>query len=621
VANINLRSAPFVLLDDSRAPHMASDSFLFHSPDHIITAQDYDALNEALMAIDAAYAAGFHLAGWISYEAAVAFEPRLKPQMSVHADKPLIWMMATHHRERLSPDEIVELFHQAACGNERCSEIQVGKPASDAAAYLKAVKQVQDYIEAGDVYQINLTFPLPVSVKGDPLALYQKLRRSQPVPYGAYIDTGTEKILSLSPELFAEKLGGTLTAQPMKGTAPRGRNEAEDKIASNFLKNDEKSNAENLMIVDLIRNDLSRIALPGSVSVTALFETEKYPTLHQMTSTVKAQAKTGLMPSELLAAMFPCGSVTGAPKVRAMEIIQQLEVNPRGIYCGTIGHFSPASDHRPERWALNVPIRTLCLKADHSGRLSIGSGIVADSDAEAEYEECLLKARFAQTARPDFSLIETLRLEPKGYLYLDRHLDRLKSSACYFNFAYDYDAIKQALADHAAAFENRGTRRCRLLMDPFGHVCISSSELKCDILINQLPTPDSQNSETVCLSETPVDSRDVFLQHKTTHRNLYTAAYEGARNAGHADILFFNEQGLLTEGAVSSIFVRKNKIWHTPPTTDGLLPGIMRAELLAENNNITERSITRTELLTADAIYIGSALRGLRLVKIVPESM
>lgn len=616
MASTDFRAAPFILLDDSRAPHLAGDSYLFHSPEHIITARTLDEVGAALAAMDAAYAAGLHLAGWIAYEVAAEFEPRLAKHIRVHPEEPLIWMMATHHRIRLTPADLKEQFHQSSRGNERRSAIEVSEANSSRAEYLSALNRVQNYIAAGDVYQVNHTFPLPVHIEGDTLALYRKLRSSQPVPYGAYIDTGAEKILSLSPELFVEKIGANLTAKPMKGTAPRGRNNTEDQTASAFLKNDEKSIAENLMIVDLIRNDLSRIAQPGTVSVPALFETEKYPTLHQMTSTVTAEAVSALEPSQLLAAMFPCGSVTGAPKVRAMEIIQALETEARGIYCGTIGHFSPPSGGRPEHWALNVPIRTLCLKAEQSGRLNIGSGIVADSNPAAEYEECLLKAAFVHTHRPEFCLIETMRLEARGYSYLRQHLERLESSALYFDFAFNRGAVEQNLKDHAAAAECIGALRCRLLLDQSGNVSLSSNLLDNSATLMHLPTADPQNTATVCLSQQAVNSGDIFLHHKTTHRRTYDEAFQRARLEGHADILFFNEHGLLTEGAISSIFVRNGTQWYTPPTSDGLLPGILRAELLKTNEHLIEQSFTRADLLAADAVYIGNALRGLRLVEI-----
>ena len=629
MTNIDLRSTPMVLLDDSRAPHMVGASLLFHSPDHIIRADTFTEVPAALKAIDAAHADGLHTAGWISYEVAAAFEPRLAARLTKKADEPLIWMIATRHRARLSPAELEELFHLGAHGNQRIAEIKLKDAPHNRHAYLKALKQIQAYIQAGDVYQINHTFPRPVDVMGDPLTLYRKLRANQPVAYGAYIDTGpainnghkhgSTKILSLSPELFLEKTGDTLTARPMKGTAPRGANAEEDAAASRFLQQDEKSRAENLMIVDLIRNDLSRIAAKGSVKADRLFQTEKYPTLFQMTSTVTAKAKPGLLPSGLLAAMFPCGSVTGAPKVRAMEIINDLEGSPRGVYCGTIGYFSPAQRNQPESWSLNVPIRTICLTNGNKGRMSIGSGIVADSVATAEYDECMLKARFVKADRPNFALIETLRLENGCYHYLEQHLARLAASAEYFDFNHNRPEIIRALKDHAAAAPAGTARRCRLLVSKTGLCSVTSNPLQeasyvgskqFETLLSQPP------SGTVCVSTQTINSSDIFRRHKTTVRGQFDIAFKDACESGHLDILFLNDKGHLTEGAISNIYSVKGGKITTPPTSDGLLPGIQRADMFAvlSKAQLEVGSITLDELRRADAILIGNAVRGLRRV-------
>jgi len=625
VTSIDLRCAPFVLLDDSRASHHAGTSLLFHSPDYIIRADSLEEIPAALRALDQAHSDGLHTAGWISYEVAATFEPKLAQRLTSKADEPLVWMIATKHRERLTPSMLAELFHTAARGTTRRSKIKIGQPDHDRAAYLRTIEQIQAYIQAGDVYQINHTFPLPVTASGDALALYERLRANQPVPYGAYIDTGNTKILSLSPELFLQKSDDILKARPMKGTAPRGTNTESDREASDFLKRDEKSRAENLMIVDLIRNDLSRIAAPASVKVEQLFETEKYPTLFQMTSTVTAKAAPGLTPSRLLAAMFPCGSVTGAPKVRAMEIIQELENSPRGIYCGTIGHFSPACSGGCDSWTLNVPIRTLCLNKEGAGRLNIGSGIVADSVPLAEYEECLLKARFIQTDRAEFSLIETMRLKNGRFRYLERHLARLQASADYFDFKFDAAEVKRNLDEHAAACVESSTFRCRLLLDKHGHCSVTSMALEPAPYTegtNFLELTKLEPSGTVILSLEPTGRGDVFLHHKTTRRNTYDRAIAQAAKAGHLDMIFQNENGALTEGAISTLYIKQNGMLVTPPVSDGLLPGIHRAELIASLSpgQLREKSISLEDIHAAEAIYIGNAVRGLRRVVLAEQS-
>ncbi len=287
-----------VLLDDSRPAHRAGRSLLFTDPEHVIVAQTLADVGAALEAMDAALADGLHLAGWIAYECGAHFEPRLKPLMKARADEPLIWMMATRHRTELTSSEVTEGFFDARRGTHHMAKLEIGDSPVSEADYLAALEKVHSYIQAGDVYQINHTFPLPCTLEGDALALYERLRASQPVPFGAYIDTGADhgghKILSLSPELFVRRTGDTLTGKPMKGTAPRGLTENSDEAVAAHLKADEKSRAENLMIVDLIRNDLSRISRPGSMKVTSLFETERYPTLWQMTSTIEAEASEAL---------------------------------------------------------------------------------------------------------------------------------------------------------------------------------------------------------------------------------------------------------------------------------------------------------------------------------------
>ncbi len=616
----DLRHAPMVLLDDSRPAHRAGRSLLFHDPETVIVAHTLEEVGPALEAMDAALASGLHLAGWISYECAAHFEPRLKPRMTKRADEPLIWMMATRHRKTLTPSDMTEALFSARRGNRHMAKLEIGDSPVTEVDYLAAIEKVHHYIHAGDVYQINYTFPLPCTLEGDALALYERLRASQPVPFGAYIDTGADhgghKVLSLSPELFVRREGDRLTGKPMKGTAPRGLTLEADEAVAAALKSDEKSRAENLMIVDLIRNDLSRISEPGSVQVTGLFETECYPTLWQMTSTITAKASEGLTPSGLLNALFPCGSVTGAPKVRALEIIAELEAAPRGIYCGAIGHFSPpdpsAGENGQMDWSLNVPIRTLTFGPDGKGRLSVGSGVVADSDPTGEYEECLLKARFTRTEAKDFSLIETMKLEVDGnFDLLDEHLARLEASARYFDFALDRADALAMLDEHGeACMPLDAPRRVRLLLGQTGAVTVTSAPL----------LPQAQTGR-VCLAKDRVKSDDTFLHHKTTRRELYDGAFARAFKAGYDDILFFNEKDELTEGAISNVFIVKDGLWLTPPLACGLLAGTLRQALLADHTPaIAEQMIRREDLLAADEVYIGNSVRGLRRVTVSDDT-
>ncbi|GHF16941.1 aminodeoxychorismate synthase, component I [Kordiimonas sediminis] len=630
-----LRRPPFVLLDDSRKSSVAGQSRLFHDPEYIITANTLDEVPDALKRIDAAYSDGLHVAGWISYEVAASFEEKLARLYCGKAPEPLIWMMATRHMARLSPHDTLEHLDAASIGTQRRATLKAGPPDTDKNSYLSAIGKLKDYILSGDIYQVNYTYPVPLTLSGDVLALYGQLRTAQPVPYGAFIDTGPVdadnpaeqyQILSLSPELFLSRRGNQLTCKPMKGTAPRGNTPTSDADTVASLRTDEKSKAENLMIVDLIRNDLSKMARPGSVTTTDLFSVETYPTLHQMTSTVTADAEESLLPSDVIKAMFPCGSVTGAPKIRAMEIISELEDTPRGIYCGAIGHFSPpkltAGGESPgPDWTLNVPIRTVVLDHFGQGRISIGSGIVADSDAESEYAECNLKARFLEEKGRNFHLIETLKYNPAAHhsgdealTFLDLHMDRLQASAAYFGFPYDAASIRAALDAHTSALphlnnstDNNSTGgyyRLRLLLADTGAVSITS------VAVNSMRK--SAHPAKVYINKTRTDSRDRFLYHKTTRRDLYDREYKKASAQGFADTIFLNENGAVTEGAIHNLFARFGDQIVTPPVSAGLLPGTLRANLLRTAPNIyTERHLTVGDLEKADALYLGNSVRGM----------
>ena len=472
------------------------------------------------------------------------------------------------------------------------------------ADYLAAVARIQDYIGAGDCYQVNFTFPLHFTPFGHPLALYAALRRRQPTSLGGLVLAPQATILSLSPELFVERQGARLITRPMKGTAPRGRDAAEDEARRAGLAASAKDRAENVMIVDLLRNDLGRLAPPGSVRVEELFRIETYPTLFQMTSSVVAdlaENQPGADFAAVLRALFPCGSITGAPKVRAMQIIQELEVGPRGLYTGSLGWVAPEGDFR-----LNVAIRTLELAADGSGRLGVGSGIVIDSEPVREYRECLLKASFLTDLDPGFLLIETLLLAdgvfPDGVL----HRQRLAASARALGFAHDGGAVARALAELAADYP-QGRFRVRLTLDKRGLLRLVAA-----------PLDEAVGPWTVCLSPLRLDSRHYLLRHKTTARALYDAELKRVMALPQGfDALFLNERGEVCEGARSNVFARIDGRLYTPPLSCGLLPGILRRRLL-ESGEAAERVLTPADLQGAEAIYMGNALRGLVPVTLAP---
>jgi len=469
----------------------------------------------------------------------------------------------------------------------------------DREAYIAAAGRVKDYIAAGDVYQINLTLKGRFDFDGDPMVLYQDLRRRQRVAHGALVVAPDFQVLSLSPELFLRIEDGKAEARPMKGTVARGASPEEDAVLRGWLRNDVKSRAENLMIVDLLRNDLGRVAEIGSVRVSDLFTVESYPTLHQMTSGITARLRADVGLAEIAHGLFPCGSITGAPKMRAMEIIRELEPEARGVYTGAVGMLAPNGDA-----LFNVAIRTVLLD-ERGGELGIGSGIVQDSDLQVEWEECLLKARFLTDEREPFQLIETLRWERgRGYYLLDHHLDRITRSAAYFGYPCDPGAVRRRLAQEAERFTDEMAMRVRLLLDDDGAVTVESRPVE---------IPGSDHVLTFVISEQRVESGDPFYYHKTTRRELYDGEFARLQAAtGCGEVVFLNERGEVTEGSRTNLFVERDGVLLTPPLRSGLLDGTLRRDMI-ENPSLTveERVLTLTDLDTAERIYLGNSVRGL----------
>jgi para-aminobenzoate synthetase/4-amino-4-deoxychorismate lyase len=412
------------------------------------------------------------------------------------------------------------------------------------------------------------------------------------VAYGALINTGTQWILSRSPELFVSSRDGLLSARPMKGTLKRGRTLAEDAAGRAALVADEKNRAENLMIVDLLRNDLGRIAEIGSVKVTDLYTVETYSTLHTMTSGIEARRRPGVGTTELLANLFPCGSITGAPKLRAMEIIHAVEAAPRGVYTGSIGHFAPSGD-----LTLNVAIRTAVISADGRGEIGIGGGIVADSVAADEYCEALLKmAFFTEPARP-VTLIETLLWErDSGYALLERHLDRMATSADYFGLPFDRMGVLALLEAQVFPADRM---RVRLTLDAAGPA------------VTAVPLPPNPSIFRFAIAPEKLDSQSLWLAHKTTNRAFYDEPRQRANaDLGVDEVVFRNERDELTEGSITSLFLERSGRLLTPPLSSGLLPGTLRAELLASGRAV-EQVLTLADLDAAEAIWLGNSVRGL----------
>lgn len=462
-------------------------------------------------------------------------------------------------------------------------------PVMDEPGYRAAVERIKQFIYDGDCYQVNCTFPTKFSWFGPPLALYARLRERQPVRYGGFVGNLGGGIVSLSPELFLERRGECLLTRPMKGTAARS-------LPSETLRDSVKDRAENLMIVDLLRNDLGRLAEPGSVKVDRLFEIEDYPTVWQMVSEVSARI--GQQPLEaVLRALFPCGSITGAPKIRAMQIIGELEASRRGLYTGALGWLAPNGDFR-----LNVAIRTLELASGYRGKVGVGSGIVADSLPDAEWQECLLKAEFLRSGNPGLKLIETLRRENGVYPMWAGHLARLRRSAAWFGFPLD----EQRLCRELGRQPSQGVWRIRLTLDRAGEIEIQAAPLA--------DTPPS--ARLAELADARIDSGDPLRRHKTTERRLYDAALQDlAADSPVFDRIFVNERGELAEGARSNVFVERDGVLLTPTLESGALPGVLRAELLA-SGRAREAVLHPADL--GGEFWLGNALRGLIKVSLRP---
>jgi len=477
----------------------------------------------------------------------------------------------------------------------------------DAAAFTAAIDAIRALIAAGDTYQVNYTYRLRFDAFGSVFALYARLRARQPVPYGALIGLPDGRaLLSFSPELFVRLDGATLTARPMKGTAPASDDADENARRAAALAADPKNRAENLMIVDLLRNDLGRIAQTGSVTVPKLFDVQRFGAVLQMTTTVQARLRPDVTLDALFGALYPCGSITGAPKRRTMEIISALESAPRGVYTGAIGWFDPIPPGQAVGdFCLSVPIRTLALAPAldgvRRGELGVGAGIVHDSEAASEFEECQLKARFLSGLPNDFEIFETLRADSEdGYRHLALHLARLTASAGYFGFRCDIDEARALLEETRSSLASGQRHRVRLALGAHGAWTVQSA-----------PITPLREPVRVILAREATDSTDLFLRHKTSLRSVYDAAWRAAEAQGAFDALFFNERGELTEGGRSNVFVRLDGHWYTPPLACGVLPGVMRAVLLeALAWAAREKIITLDMLDDVEDIVVCNALRG-----------
>jgi para-aminobenzoate synthetase/4-amino-4-deoxychorismate lyase len=551
----------------------------FSNPIHVITTTKLDEIIPALEQIECyVNRGGRHAAGFISYEAAAAFDPALHTHKP--GEFPLLWFGVYRPPgpfELPAPD-----YHAFSLDNLI--------PSVNQSEYETAISRIKQHIHSGDTYQVNYTIRLRAGFSGDPWHLFLALVRAQDTGYSAWVDTGRYAICSASPELFFRLERNLLTCKPMKGTVKRGRTLEEDELFSRWLYESEKNRAENLMIVDMIRNDLGRVAEINSVAVPRLFEVERRPTLWQMTSTVQAVSSKSL--TDIFKALFPCASITGAPKVRTTEIIREIEPDPRGIYTGCVGYFAPDQSAQ-----FNVAIRTAMVDRN-KGTLEYGAGggIVWDSVDDDEYREALLKARVLTERRPEFSLLETILWTPEaGYFLLDRHLRRLADSARYFDYPVDSGELESVLLQCASEFH--APQRLRLLVSREGAVELQASAI---------PAAYPDKPVMVKLAREPVDSAEIFLYHKTTYRPMYEKARQSCPECD--DVLLWNERGELTESSIANVVLEIDGALLTPPVSSGLLAGTFRGALLQEGK-IVERVIRVEDLPECGKIYLVNSVQ------------
>jgi para-aminobenzoate synthetase/4-amino-4-deoxychorismate lyase len=552
---------------------------LFENPRKVLEARSLPDVIPTLESVEAAVQDGLHAAGFISYEASPAFDPALVAREP--GNLPLVWFGLFENAKPFCPPD------RATPDNRPQPE---WKSCVSRSSYEAAIAGIRSYLKNGDTYQVNFTLRLRCHDVGDPWNMFLRLISAQQAGYSAFVDTGQFSICSASPELFFSLDGTRLLSRPMKGTSARGRTTDEDASLAEELSQSEKNRAENVMIVDMIRNDLGRIADPGSVNVISLYDLERYPTLWQMTSTVECNSDAGL--TSILSSLFPCASVTGAPKVRTMQIIRELEPEPRGVYTGCVGFFSPG-----RKAQFNVAIRTVTIDTRSAlAECGVGGGIVWDSDSQDEYDECLTKAAFLTSRPTDFMLLETILWDGDTLFLIDRHLSRIAASARYFGYSCNLEAINLRLSDYVRTMKSQRVR-VRLLLSRRGEIHIEHLAL----------TPDPPGVIwRVALARKPVDSKNPMLYHKTTDRSIYERARTDAVHLD--DVILWNERGEVTESTIANVVVEQDGQFVTPPVQCGLLAGVYR-QLLLDTGKIRECVLPVENLFRASRVYLVNSVR------------
>lgn len=597
-------SRPGALWFESSCPdERYGDSLFFSDPAEMLPLFSGDDFVAWSGRLESKLAQGYSLAGWLGYEAGYLLDPALADCVSSAGERTLLGWFGVYEAPERFERKVIEAEDAAALEKKYMISgfgFELGED-----EYCRRIDRLREEIAAGNVYQVNFTGRCRFSFDGAVEALYVAMKRRQPSPWSAWLNTGERVVLSFSPELFFVRDGQEIETMPMKGTAPRRERPEDDLAEKAGLSMCEKNRAENLMIVDLLRNDLGRICTTGSVQTSGLFETQTWPTLHQMVSTVRGVLREELPLHDLFRALFPSGSVTGAPKVKAMHLIRELESSPRGVYTGSVGFMLP-----DRRMAFNVAIRTIELQG-RQGLYGTGSGIVWDSVPHQEYLECMLKTRILSglVSEEVPGLFETLFWIGGQYLLLEEHLERLASSASALAFPFDPAAVRVALErEDGLLWKRGGTHRVRLTLQRDGCLAVASEPFTQDF---------SGRPVRLSLAAERVDSRDPLLRHKTILRERFDRAFNDALEQGYGEVLFLNERNEITEGAIGNILVRLDGRWYTPPESCGLLNGVFRRYLLRTRPWISEKPVTLDELLRADSVLICNALRGVRQASVV----
>lgn len=605
-----------ILLDDAQSTAANPSSRLYQEADRywtVLLSSNYEdsflAVNTCLQEIQESLDQGQYVVAAFAYELGVLLQKiNSRSLRQDHPENhPLIQAWSFRNFKALSKPAVDELVRDELAklnAQSRVSGIENIQLSIDESRFNADIAAIQEYIRNGDVYQINHTYRITGQCYGDPLALYARLRDRQPGRFGAYIANENQYLLSQSPELFIQRKGDTFKAMPMKGTAD-ALTDSPKKLAE-----DRKNQAENVMIVDLLRNDLSQIALPGSVVVPQLFEVARYGDVLQMTSTIQAQARPGLHLKDVLSAVFPCGSITGAPKKRSMEIIQELETEDRGYYCGALGWLDPSGD-----FAFSVPIRTVEINHDQKTHassliLGIGAGITIDSDAKEEWEECRIKSAFLSKLPSEVSLFETILVKASIPQFLSAHLDRLSRSAFALGLSFQWQEAEKAVAEACLNCHVQWQYRLRLDLATTGMIeCRTEKIQTLENSVKLFWAVDILKDPTQSI----VFSGNPLLKHKVANRPAYDEAWRSAENSGGFDALFTNENGFVTEGGRTNLFIQPgdSNEWITPPLSAGLLPGVMRFTMLSDPQwHAHEANITIEDVMQAKRIMLTNSLRG-----------